>query len=967
MQSNLQRSKLATTELLVEAARRKIAVAIVQEPYIGNIGELRRYPGCRVVQKTAPRRGPVKAAIMVLNSDVDVEEDQTLNGENVAAAVIKAGNCRIGVVSVYFEGDMPIGPYLDRVRYVCSKLGTDKIILGGDVNAWSVWGDRLLKSVVDVTACSSALLDRAEEWQVVRDVTSSDHNAVTFAVRVEGRSGPRPLSGTRVYNTAKARWSEFGTAMDAALNERTLTTEMVKSVGSCDQLDEVVETYTECIRQACDAAIPRKSSSTRGLKPPWWSPELEGLKRDARTKKRRIRNAAPGRREYVVGEYVQAREVYERAVAEAQTTSWKRFCSAQDGESLWDGIYRVIRETGKNREDVLLKTDSGQVIGPDESATLLAETFFPDDRVDTDDPYHTEVRRRTDGSSQPPEASGDLPGVDPPFTGAEAAIFRDLGLFLAMANKCLELGYFPRAWKVAAIKVIPKPGKEDYARPKSYRPIGLLPVLGKTVERMLVGRLQWHLMPKLQATQYGFTPQRGTEDALYDLMTHIYQELNLKKIVLMVSLDIEGAFDNAWWPALETQLRALGCPVNLHGLVRGYLRDREVVVKYAGGECRKGTSKGCIQVGFVDRGGGQPRLARVHCWGVRNKLSPSGQGDVGSESGDREDHIHYRDRAYRSVRFVRLGTGDEEARRAKMLDAVQRSVALKACRAHRTVDTFVDRELERPVYFGDLPHPRTCPNRVRERRGPRPQTVDRLAVVGPRIFTDGSRIEGKVGAALTEWRDGRETWYSTLRLDPFCTVFQAEMVALQRAIRRVKNGKDGLVNIFSDSRSSLEVLAGPKTYHPLAHEARRDISEIVAEGRAVRLFWVRAHAGIAGNERADELARRAALTKKTAADYDRFPLSYAKGGTSVPGPPKTEMTSHLAQTLTGHGGFSQYLHRFKLKDSPYCACDPAKIQDVLHVLEECPMFLRERVALETEIGVIVGEFSTIVERRLINR
>ncbi|GBP96368.1 hypothetical protein EVAR_65698_1 [Eumeta japonica] len=83
-------------------------------------------------------------------------------------------------------------------------------------------------------------------------------------------------------------------------------------------------------------------------------------------------------------------------------------------------------------------------------------------------------------------------------------------------------------------------------------------------------------------------------------------------------------------------------------------------------------------------------------------------------------------------------------------------------------------------------------------------------------------------------------------------------------------------------------------------------------------------------------ARQARRPKKTAADYDKFPLSYAKrviraasleewqeryaeGG--------TEMTSHLAQTLTGHGGFSQYLHRFKLKDSPYCACDPAKIQD----------------------------------------
>ncbi|GBP98428.1 hypothetical protein EVAR_9222_1 [Eumeta japonica] len=66
------------------------------------------------------------------------------------------------------------------------------------------------------------------------------------------------------------------------------------------------------------------------------------------------------------------------------------------------------------------------------------------------------------------------------------------------------------------------------------------------------------------------------------------------------------------------------------------------------------------------------------------------------------------------------------------------------------------------------------------------------------------------------------------------------------------------------------------------------------------------------------------------------------------------MTSHMAQTLTGHGGFAQYLFRFKLRDSPHCACDPAKIQDVLHVLEDCDMFLRERAALEAEIGVAVS-------------
>ncbi|GBP49274.1 Retrovirus-related Pol polyprotein from type-1 retrotransposable element R1 [Eumeta japonica] len=379
IQSNLQRSKLATAELL---------------------GHPTGGPACRTR----------KAAILILDSDVDVEEDQTLIDENVTAGVVTAGNCRIGVVSVYFECDKPIGPYLDRVKWVCSKLGTNKIILGGDVNAWSVWwgserddargtelcdfldveglhvlnegniptfelyrGDRLLRSMVDVTACSSALLDRAEEWQVVRGVTSSDHNAVMFNVRTGGRSGPEPFRGTRIYNTAKARWSEFLTAFDNAKEERALTAGTVEAVDSCDRLDEVVDLYTECVQHACDSAIPRKRSMRRP-KLPWWSPELEGLKRDANTKKRRIRNAAPSRRRYVVEEYVRAKEVYERAAADAQTTSWKRFCTAQDRESIWDGIYRVIRNTGRNREDVLLINDSGQTCSPNESAVLLANT-----------------------------------------------------------------------------------------------------------------------------------------------------------------------------------------------------------------------------------------------------------------------------------------------------------------------------------------------------------------------------------------------------------------------------------------------------------------------------------------------------------------------------------------------------------------------------------------------------------------
>ncbi|GBP74717.1 hypothetical protein EVAR_103551_1 [Eumeta japonica] len=80
-------------------------------------------------------------------------------------------------------------------------------------------GDHLFKCVVDVTAGSSILLDRMEGWQEVQNLTSSNHNAITFAVSVEGRPDPRFRFGIRFYNTEKARWSKFGIATDIALCE----------------------------------------------------------------------------------------------------------------------------------------------------------------------------------------------------------------------------------------------------------------------------------------------------------------------------------------------------------------------------------------------------------------------------------------------------------------------------------------------------------------------------------------------------------------------------------------------------------------------------------------------------------------------------------------------------------------------------------------------------------------------------
>lgn len=48
MQANLQRKKLATNELLIEAEKRGAAVALIQEPYVGEAKVIRSHRGVRI-------------------------------------------------------------------------------------------------------------------------------------------------------------------------------------------------------------------------------------------------------------------------------------------------------------------------------------------------------------------------------------------------------------------------------------------------------------------------------------------------------------------------------------------------------------------------------------------------------------------------------------------------------------------------------------------------------------------------------------------------------------------------------------------------------------------------------------------------------------------------------------------------------------------------------------------------------
>jgi hypothetical protein len=97
-------------------------------------------------------------------------------------------------------------------------------------------------------------------------------------------------------------------------------------------------------------------------------------------------------------------------------------------------------------------------------------------------------------------------------------------------------------------------------------------------------------------SQYGFTPQKSTiDDAAMAVKQFIEPELEKGKVVITASLDVKGAFEAAWWPAILKGLRDAQCPQNLYQLTQDYFRERRAVISLNSSTIQKNITKGCPQ------------------------------------------------------------------------------------------------------------------------------------------------------------------------------------------------------------------------------------------------------------------------------------------------------------------------------------------------------------------------------------
>ena len=99
----------------------------------------------------------------------------------------------------------------------------------------------------------------------------------------------------------------------------------------------------------------------------------------------------------------------------------------------------------------------------------------------------------------------------------------------------------------------------------------------------------------LHTHQYGFTPQKSTTDAAMEIKNYVMEGLAGGEVIALISLDVSGAFDAAFWPSILNGLRECSCPKNLYNLTKSYFSNRTAILSCNSIQIEKEVSRGCPQ------------------------------------------------------------------------------------------------------------------------------------------------------------------------------------------------------------------------------------------------------------------------------------------------------------------------------------------------------------------------------------
>ena len=136
-------------------------------------------------------------------------------------------------------------------------------------------------------------------------------------------------------------------------------------------------------------------------------------------------------------------------------------------------------------------------------------------------------------------------------------------------------GIFPNLWKRAT--VIPSKQFGNSKLVTNLRPISLLPLPSKILEKCIHNRMMHHLdiYRYLDSNQGGFRKNNSTINTPVRPTYDIFNAMNRKQVTIATFIDMAKAFDTVNHEILLKKIQKLGFIGNLFKLLKNYLTNRK--------------------------------------------------------------------------------------------------------------------------------------------------------------------------------------------------------------------------------------------------------------------------------------------------------------------------------------------------------------------------------------------------------
>jgi hypothetical protein len=466
------------------------------------------------------------------------------------------------------------------------------------------------ESFIDLTLINTNSAVIITDWCVLADDSLSDHRYIAFNIGAQCQEVK--YKSTIKYNTCNADWDSFENQITAHLS---VYESQIESITDENQLNYYIDSLMKIVLQVCDNTIPKIKNNGNTRANRWWCQQLTQLRRQTNSARRRYQRCQTDRRDQLEQEYLRIKHNYKQTLNRSKIDSWNHFVDISTRGNPWGLIYKISKnQLNSEKVNELISADGYIIHDNKDIARTLLDSFFPTDNTDEDNAIHSRIRAE---AKIPNTEENDIPFTTEEITttidsqnenkapgedGITADIIKKLhsinnSVLTKLYNKCLQLMIFPQCWRSAVIKVIRKPNKEDYRQTSSYRPISLISVFGKIYEKLIISRIMHFLRinQQLSDKQYGFTPQTSTEDALHSLINFIKDAFQRKGFALIISADIDGAFNNNWWPKIINKLRLKKCPKNLFYVSKSYFSSRTAKLWYQNEQEVRTLNVGCPQ------------------------------------------------------------------------------------------------------------------------------------------------------------------------------------------------------------------------------------------------------------------------------------------------------------------------------------------------------------------------------------